>query len=78
MPTCMPTRFLASISAHSANATPWLESAPHCLRARRSLLSNTAECTLEPTRRTHRHPLRAQSTASAHHEQLSIPILLPR
>jgi hypothetical protein len=78
MPTCVPTPFLASTSAHSANATPWLESAPRHLDARRSLLRNTAACTLEPTRRAHRHPLRAQLAASAHNEQLSIPILLPR
>ncbi len=78
MLTCVPTRFLASTSAHSANATPWLEAAPHLLDALRSLLSNTAERTLEPTRRAHRHPLRAQSAASAHNKQLSIPILLPR
>jgi hypothetical protein len=78
MPTCMPTRSLASTSAHSADATPWLESAPRYPDVRHSLLSSTGECTLEPTRRTHRTPLRAQSAALAHHKQLSIPIVLPR
>ena len=77
MPTSISTRSVASTSAHFANATPWLESALH-RDARRSLLTNTAERTLEPLYRAHRHPLRAQSAPSAHHEQLSIPILLLR
>jgi hypothetical protein len=78
MPTCMPTRSLASTSAHSANATPWLESAPHHLDARRSLLSNTADAFLSQPAELTAIPFRAQSAASAHNEQLSIPILLPR
>ena len=59
MPTCNPTRFLGSQGGHPANAVPGLESAPHYLDARHSLLSSTPECTLEPTRRAHRNPLRA-------------------
>jgi hypothetical protein len=42
MLTCMPTRFLASTGTHPANATPWLESAPHDLDACRSLAMHTA------------------------------------
>jgi hypothetical protein len=38
MLTSMPTRFLPSTGAHSAYATPWLESALHTLDAHRSLL----------------------------------------
>jgi hypothetical protein len=74
MLTCMPTRFLAPTGAHPANATPWLESAPHNLDACRSLLIHTPDATAELTTIL----FRAQSAASAHREQHSIPILLPR
>jgi len=73
MLTCMPTRFLAPTSAHPANATPWLESAPHHRDACRSLLIHTADAPAELTTTL----FRAQSAAAAHHELLSIPILLP-
>ena len=77
MLTCMPTRFLASTGAHPVNATPWLESVQHNLDGRRSLPMHTAGAPLNgPTRGTY-FPFRAQSAASAHPEQLSIPILLP-
>jgi hypothetical protein len=77
MPTCTPTRFLASTRAHPANATPWLESAPHNLHACRILPMHTAGAPLNgPTRVTY-FPFRAQSATSAHRKQLSIPILLP-
>jgi hypothetical protein len=78
MLTCMSTRFLASTSAHPANATPWLESASHNLVARRSLLMHTADAPLNGPAELTTILFRAQSAASAHREQLSIPILLPR
>jgi hypothetical protein len=68
MPTSNSNRSVASTSAHSANATPWLKSALHQRDARRSLLTNTAACTLELSRRAHRHLLRAQSIPSAYLE----------
>jgi hypothetical protein len=78
MLTCMPTRPVASTSAHPANAAPWLESAPHHLDARRCLLSHTAHAPQKGSTQVSDTPLRAHSAASAHREQLSIPILLPR
>jgi hypothetical protein len=78
MPTYMPTRSLAPTSAHTANATPWLESAPHHRDPRRSLLIHPEDASqMKPTELI-AIPFRAQSAASAHREQLSIPILLPR
>jgi hypothetical protein len=74
MLTCMPTRFLAPTGPHPANATPWLKSAPHNLDACCSLLIHTADAPAELTTIL----FRAQSAASAHREQHSIPILLPR
>ena len=38
MPTYMPTLFLAPTGAHTANATPWLESAPYHRDPRPNLL----------------------------------------
>jgi hypothetical protein len=78
MLTCMPTRFPASPGAHPANATPWLESAPHNLDVRRSLLIHTADAPLNGPTELTAISFRARSAPSAHHEQLSIPILLPR
>jgi hypothetical protein len=78
MLTCMPTRFLASSGAHPANATPWLESAQHSIDARRSLLIPTADAPLNGPTELTVIPFRAQSAASAHSKQLSIPIRLPR
>jgi hypothetical protein len=78
MLTCMPTRPVASTSAHPANAAPWLESAPHHLDARRCLLSHTAHAPQKGSTQVSDTPLRAHSAASAHREQLSIPILLTR
>ena len=78
MPTSMPTRSLASPGGHPANATPWLESAPHPLDARRSLLLHTADVPLNSSTNVTTIPFRGQSAASAHREKLSIPILLPR
>jgi hypothetical protein len=78
MLTCMPTRFLASTGAHPANATPWLESAPHNLDACRSLPIHTAGAPLNGPAQVAAIPFRAQSAAPAYRKQLSIPILLPR
>jgi hypothetical protein len=78
MLTRIPTRFLASTGTHPANATPWPESAPHHLDARRSLLMHTPDAPLLGPAELTAIPFCAQSAASAHHEQLSIPILLPR
>ena len=78
MPISIPTRSVAPTSAHSANATPRLESAPHHRDARRSLLSHPDDASLIDTAQLTGIPFRAQSAASAHHKQLSIPILLPR
>jgi hypothetical protein len=78
MMTCMPTRFLAPTGAHLAKATPWPESAPHTLDAARSLPPRTATAPPNGSAKVIATPFRAQSAASTHHEQLSIPILLPR
>ena len=78
MPTRMPTQFLASTGAHPANATPWLESAPHNLDARRRLPLHTAGASLNGPAQVAAIPFCAQSAASLHRKQLSIPILLPR
>ena len=78
MLTCTLTRFLASTGGHPANATLWLESPPHNLDACRSLAVTTADAPLNGSAELTAIPFRAQSAASAHPEQLSIPILLPR
>ncbi|MDP9050995.1 MAG: hypothetical protein M3O31_09805 [Acidobacteriota bacterium] len=78
MLTCMPTRFLASTGAHPANATPWLKSAHHNLDAWPSGLMHTTDAPLNNPAQVTAIPFHAQSAASAHREQLSIPILLPR
>ena len=78
MLTCVPTRVLAPTGAHPVNATPWLESAPHHLDARRSLLVHTADVSLNSPAGLPAIPFRAQSDAPAQHQHLSIPILLPR
>ena len=78
MLTNMPTRFLASTGAHPANATPWLESAPHNLDACRSLLIHTPDALLNAPTELITILFPAQSAASAHREQRSIPILVPR
>ncbi len=78
MPTCVPTRFLLPTGAHPANATPWLESAPHPRDTRRSLLIHPEDASLMEPAELIAIPFRAQSAASAYREQLSIPILLPR
>jgi hypothetical protein len=78
MLTCMPTRFLDSTGAYPANATPWLESPPHDLDAHSSLLLHAADAPLNGPAELTAIPFRTQSAASAHHERLSIPILLPR
>jgi hypothetical protein len=74
----MPTRHRASTDFHSAHATPWLKSAPHTLDALDSLLFHTSDAPLNQPPALTAIPLRAQSTAFAHHEQPSIPIRLPR
>jgi hypothetical protein len=74
----VPTRFLASISAHAANAALWPESASHPLDARRSLLTRTADAPRVAPATLIAIRFRAHSAASALGEQLSIPILLPR
>jgi hypothetical protein len=51
MLTCMPTRFLAPTGAYPANATPWLESAPHNFHARRSPLIHTADAPINASTR---------------------------
>jgi len=56
MPTSMPTRLLASPGGHPANATPWLESTPHPLYARRSLLIHPKGAP-DGTRCGYRHPI---------------------
>jgi hypothetical protein len=78
MLTSMPTRFLASTGAHPAHANPWLESARHTLDAHRSMLIHTAHAPPNGLTQLTVIPFRAQSAASAHPKQLSIPILLPR
>jgi hypothetical protein len=78
MLACMSTRFLASPGAHLADATSWLESAQHNLDVRRSLLIRTADAPPNGPTKLIVIPFRAQSAASAHPKQLSIPILLPR
>jgi len=78
MPTCMPTRLLASTGGHPANATPWLESTPHTLDTPRSLLIHTAKAFPTGPAELTAVSLHARSAASAQPEQLSIPIRLPR
>ena len=78
MLTCVPIRFLASTGGHPANATPWLESAPHPLDARRSLPIHAAGAPLNGPADITALSFHARSAASAHREQLSISILLPR
>jgi hypothetical protein len=78
MLTYMPTRFLASTGAHPAYATQWLESPPHDLDVCRSLLIHTPDAHLNVPTELPVIPFRTPSAASAHPEQLSIPILLPR
>jgi hypothetical protein len=78
MLTCMPTRLCPAAVSHLANATPCLESAPH----------NRELCCCHPMHVTGPpwdEPVqvtavrfRAQSAASDHRKQQSIPILLPR
>jgi hypothetical protein len=77
MMTCLPTRFLASPGGHPANTTPWPESAPHPLDEHRSLLLHTADVPKRGPAELTAIPFRAHSAAPAHHEQLSITILLP-
>jgi hypothetical protein len=74
----MPTRFLAPTGGHPVSATPWLESAPHSLDARRSLLIHAADTPLNETTELTIIPFRTQPAAPTHRKQLSIPILLPR
>jgi hypothetical protein len=76
--TRMPTRFLASTDVHPANATPWLQSAPHNLDVCRSLPMHSAGAPMNGPAQVAAIPFRAQSAVSAHHKQHSIPILLPR
>lgn len=78
MLTCVPTRFLASTEVHSANATPRLEAAPHNLDARRSLLIHAPYAPLNGPADLTAISFRAQPAVPTHHQQLSIPILLPR
>jgi hypothetical protein len=78
MLTCMPTPFLASTGAYPANTTPWLESPPLDLDAHSSLLLHTADAPMNAPAALTAIPFRVQSAVSAHHEQLSIPIRLPR
>lgn len=77
MPTPIPTRSLASTGIQAANATPWPESTPHDLDACLSLTMHTAGAQLNGPAQVIGIPFRAQSVASAHRKQLSIPILLP-
>jgi hypothetical protein len=78
MLACRPTRFLASTRAHPANATPWLQSPPHTLKLACGLLLHSASPV--PDRLTQVTTIRfpAQSAASAHRKEHSIPIFLPR
>ena len=78
MLTCTLNRFLASTGAHTASAAPWPESASHNLDARSSVPIHTADVPLNGLAELTAIPFRAQSAVSAHHKQLSIPILLPR
>jgi hypothetical protein len=78
MPTCVPTRFLSPTGAHPANATPWLEPAPSDLDACVSPLTPTADPQQIGPAKLNAIPVLAQLAASAHRQQLSIPILLPR
>jgi hypothetical protein len=78
MSTGMPTLFLPSTGSHPANATPWLKSAQHDLDAWRSPPMLTAGTPLNGPAQVTVFPFRAQSAASTHRKQLSIPILLPR
>jgi hypothetical protein len=78
MPTSMPTRSVATTNAHSANATPWLESAPHPLDAHTDLLIHPEDAPMLSPAELAAIPYHAQTAASAHHEQLSISILLTR
>jgi hypothetical protein len=78
MMTCMPTRFLAPTGAHPANATPWLGSDPDTLDAAPGLPPRTGTAPPNGSAKLIAIPFRAQSAESTHHEQLSIPILLPR
>ena len=78
MPTCVPTRFLSPPGAHPANATPWLEPAPGDLDACVNPLTRTAAAPRIGPAKLNAMQARTQLAASAHHQQLSIPILLPR
>jgi hypothetical protein len=78
MPTCMPTRFLPLTGAYPANATPWLQSAPHNLDPCRRLPIHATGAPLNGPAQVTAIPFRAKSAASAHRKQHSNPILLPR
>jgi hypothetical protein len=78
MLTCMPTRLLASTGSHPASATPCLESAPHTLKVGCNLLLHSVSPPLDQPTQVSAIRFRAQSAASAHRKQHSIPILLPR
>jgi hypothetical protein len=78
MLTCRPTRFLESTGAHPANAIPWFESTPRNPDAYRGLPMHTADAPLNGPAQLTGIPFCAQSAASLHRKQLSIPIPLPR
>ena len=57
MPTCMPTRLLATTDSHPANATPCLESAPHNLEACLQPAHAHRQHTTGRAHSGHRHPI---------------------
>jgi hypothetical protein len=77
MPTCMPTRLLATTDSHSAHVAPCLESLPHSLELPYSHPMHTA-CAPpdEPTLLTI-VPSRAPLDASTPRRRHSIPIHPP-
>jgi hypothetical protein len=78
MLTCMTTRFHSATESHSADANPCRESALHSVELAYSYPVHTANASFdEPTFLTAVR-FRAQSAASAHRKQQSIPIPLPR
>ncbi len=78
MPTCMPTRLLATTDSHSAHVAPRLESAAHSLDLGYSHPLRTAsEPPREPTLLTNVQFL-APSAPSTPRRRHSIPIHPPR
>jgi len=77
MPTCMPTRLLATTDSHSAHVAPRLQSAPHSLDLPYSHPLHTASAPPDEPTLLSVVPSRARSAASTPRKRHSIPIHPP-